>query len=228
MMRARAFTLALLVAPAWAASPLDTIVKARLAEATSPVCVAVGVVRDGPRTAFACSPGAGEVTFGGGSIFPIGSVTKGLTGLLLADMVVQGDVSLDDPASKYARPGAKLPARGGREITLRDLVTHTSGLPRMPPGFAPRDPSNPYADFDADALYASLAQTRLARDIGSQYEYSNMGFMWLSELLARRAGKSFERLMTERIFVPLGMASTRIRLSREDEARLVKGHDGSY
>jgi serine-type D-Ala-D-Ala carboxypeptidase/endopeptidase len=106
-------------------------------------------------------------------------------------------------------------------------VTHISGLPRTPPGFEPRDPLNPYSEFDADALYASLAQTRLARDIGSRYEYSNLGFMWLSELLARRAGKSFDRLMAERIFAPLGMSSTRIGLSRDDEARLVKGHNPS-
>ena len=228
-MRAALAPLLLVAHAAAAATPsLEGIVDRRLKEATSPVCVAVGVVGEERRTALRCSAGAGKATFDARSIFPIGSVTKGLTGLLLADMVVRGEVALDDPASKYARPGAKLPAWGGREIRLRDLVTHTSGLPRTPPGFESRDPSNPYADFDADALYASLAQAQLARDIGSRYEYSNMGFMWLSELLARRAGKSFERLMTERIFLPLGMRSTRIRLSRDDEARLVKGHDASY
>ena len=56
----------------------------------------------------------------------------GFTGLLLADMVRKGEVSLDDPASKYARPGARIPTYQGRPISLRDLVTHTSGLPRMP------------------------------------------------------------------------------------------------
>ena len=228
-MRAALAPLLLAAHAAAASTPsLEAIVDRRLKEADTPVCVAVGVIGDETRTAFRCSAGTGKVDFDPRSIFPIGSVTKGLTGLLLADMVVRGEVALDDPASRYARPGAKLPARGGRAITLRDLVTHTSGLPRTPPGFEPRDPLNPYADLDADALYASLAQTRLARDIGTGYEYSNMGFMWLSELLARRAGKSFARLMTERIFVPLGMTSTRIHLSRDDEARLVKGHDRSY
>jgi CubicO group peptidase (beta-lactamase class C family) len=207
---------------------LDDVVRERLAEADSPVCVAVGVVGSATRTAFACSPGAGAVSFDADSIFAIGSVTKGLTGLLLADMVVRGELGIDDAASKHSRPGAKLPTRAGREITLRDLVTHTSGLPRTPPGFEPRDPANPYGHFDVDALYASLARTELARDIGSRYEYSNLGFMWLSEMLSRRAGKAYEQLLRERILEPLGMTSTGITPSREQQARTVMGHDASY
>lgn len=215
-------------AHAVAARPLAEVVAERLAEADSPVCVAVGVVGETLATHFACGPGAGKVAFDADSIFRIGSVTKGLTGLLLADMVVRGEVSLDDPASRYSRPGARLPTRAGREITLRDLVTHTSGLPRVPADHDPRDPADPYAHYDADALYASLAATPLTRDIGSAYEYSNLGFMWLSEILARRAGTSYEQALRERILLPLGMASSGIRPTREQEARRVKGHDTGY
>src|SRR5258708_12803889 len=142
-------------------------------------------------------------------------------------MVRKGEVSLDDSVTKYSRPGAKLPA-GAEAITLRDIVTQTSGLPRLPPGFRPANPRNPYADFDADALYAALARTELARPIGKTAGYSNFAFMWLSEMLARRAGKPFDALLKERILDPLGMKETSLVRSDEHGERLVTPHALSY
>lgn len=206
---------------------LEAIVRERLASADSPACIAASVIGEQALEVFACGPGAGPSGYDADSIFAIGSVTKGLTGLLLADMVVRGELALDDPASRHSRPGASLP-RGAREITLRDLVTHTSGLPRTPPGHEPRDPANPYGHYDAEALYASLARTRLAREPGAGYEYSNLGFMWLSEILARRAGTSYEALLKERVLAPLGMDSSGVTLAGAQQARAVKGHDRAY
>ena len=60
-------------------------------------------------------------------------------------------------------------------ITLQDLATHTSGLPRLPSNLAPKDPANPYADYSVEQLYQFLSSYQLTRDIGSQYEYSNLG-----------------------------------------------------
>jgi serine-type D-Ala-D-Ala carboxypeptidase/endopeptidase len=189
-------------------SALEGLVKERLEASETPACVAVGVVGSRIQEVFACTSGIAAVPFDRNSIFEIGSITKGLTGLLLADMVRKGEVSLDDPASKYSRPGAKLPAFEGKDITLRDIVTQTSGLPRLPPGFNPANPRDPYADFGADALYAALARTELTRPIGKTAGYSNFGFMWLSEMLARRGGKPFDVLLKERILDPLGMRDT--------------------
>lgn len=208
--------------------PLAALLAARLAETETPACFAVGVVREKTTISFGCSSEAGPVALDRDSLFEIGSITKGLTGLLLADMVRKGEVKLEDPVSMHSRPGAKLPTRGGREITLRDLVTHTSGLPRLPAGFAPKDMRNPYKDFDADALYEALARTELERDIGLSHAYSNLGFMWLSEMLARRAGKPFEALLAERVLIPLGMTSTSIAIPPERQERVVTGHDGGY
>jgi CubicO group peptidase (beta-lactamase class C family) len=73
----------------------------------------------------------------GDTIFEIGSATKVFTSLLLADMVQRGEVALDDPVAKYLPPGVKMPERNGRSITLVDLATHTSGLPRMPMNMTP-------------------------------------------------------------------------------------------
>ena len=205
---------------------LPALVQDQLAQADLPACVAVARIGPKPENAFACGEQAGPDVPDAQTLFEIGSISKGLTGLLLADMVRKGEVRLDDLAAKYSRPSAVLPTRDGRQITLRHLVTHTSGLPRMPEKFAPSDWNNPYADFDADALYKVLAKTRLERDIGLQYSYSNLGYMWLSEILARAGGKPFDVLLSERVLHPLGMNATTIRPA--PGTRVAAGHDAAY
>ncbi len=161
----------------------------------------------------------------GDTVFEIGSITKVFTSLLLADMVQHGEVALTDPVAKYLPPEVKMPERGGRQITLQDLATHTSGLPRMPSNFTPKDPANPYADYSVDQLYQFLSSYQLTRDIGSQYEYSNLGGGLLGHALARRSGMSYEELVRTRICQPLGMKSTGIALSSDLKTRLAVGHD---
>lgn len=159
------------------------------------------------------------------TVFEIGSMTKVFTSLLLADMVQRGEVRLDDPAVKFLPSGASMPERGGRQITLIDLATHTSGLPRLPDNLAPKDPANPYADYSVDQLYQFLSRYTLPRDIGERYEYSNLGGGLLGHILARRAGVDYEDLVHQRITGPLGMGSTAITLSPDLKARMAVGHD---
>lgn len=161
----------------------------------------------------------------GDTVFEIGSVTKVFTSLLLADMVQHGEVALTDPVAKYLPPEVKVPQRGGKQITLEDLATHTSGLPRMPSNFTPKDPANPYADYSVEQMYQFISGYPLTRDIGSQYEYSNLGGGLLGHALARRAGMDYEKLVRSRISKPLGMNDTAITLSPDMKARLAVGHD---
>ena len=161
----------------------------------------------------------------GDTIFEIGSATKVFTSLLLAGMVQHGQVALDDPASKYLPKTVKMPERNGRSITLVDLATHTSGLPRLPGNMKPKDPGNPYADYTVDQLYQFLSSYELKRDIGSQYEYSNLGGGLLGHVLALRAGTDYESLVISRICDPLEMKSTRITLTPEMKTRLAVGHN---
>lgn len=161
----------------------------------------------------------------GDTVFEIGSATKVFTSLLLAEMVERGEIALDDPVAKYLPPGVKMPERNGRVITLVDLATHTSGLPRLPTNLKPKDPANPYADYSAEQLYEFLTGYQLTRDIGSQYEYSNLGGGLLGHVLARRAGTGYETLVRSRICVPLGMNNTGITLTPEMKARLAVGHN---
>ena len=83
------------------------------------------------------------------TVFEIGSITKVFTALLLADMARRGEVGLDDPAARHLPSDFILPLRDGREITLADLATHTSGLPRWP--LLPSDSPPSQAAIDAAA-----------------------------------------------------------------------------
>ncbi len=164
----------------------------------------------------------------GDTVFEIGSITKVFTGILLAQAVVNGEVKLDDPISTYLPEGVTAPEYEGQSITLLDLATHTSGLPRMPSNFHPKDPSNPYADYTMDQMYDFLSGYRLTRAPGSASEYSNYSFGLLGNLLVRRAGQAdYEALLLERITHPLGMDSTRTELTPDMRSRLAAPHTAS-
>ena len=168
---------------------------------------------------------ADPIPVDGKTIFEIGSMTKVFTSLVLTEMVQAGEVKLDDPVAKYLPPGTKVPERNGKQITLVDISTQSSGLPRMPTNFAPKDWDNPYADYGEAQLFQFLAGYSLPRDIGSQYEYSNLAVGLLGDALAHRAGVDYETLVKRRIIEPLRMTSTTITLSPALKARLAKGHD---
>lgn len=144
------------------------------------------------------------------TIFEIGSISKVLTGTLLADMVIRGQVGLDDPVGRYLPPNVHVPSRAGREITLRDLATHASGLPRDPDNQLPADARDPMVAYGEAELYAFLSSYTLARTPGDSVSYSNVGMALLGHALARRAGRGYETLVRERILMPLRMRDTYI------------------
>lgn len=161
----------------------------------------------------------------GHTVFEIGSVTKVFTSLLLADMAGRGEVAPDDPVAKYLPAGVKVPMRGTTAITLQDLATHTSGLPRLPTNLAISNMDNPYASYSVENLHAFLSGYVLTRDIGTQFEYSNLGVGLLGHALALRARSDYETLLKTRILGPLEMRETAIQLSKEMAGRLAAGHN---
>lgn len=166
--------------------------------------------------------GGGEQPAREATRFEIGSITKVFTELLLAEMVARGEVRLDDPVRTLLPPGT-LADGGNRPITLRDLASHYSGLPRLPANLAPTDPADPYAGYDEAKLHAFLKGWVPARRPGAMFEYSNLGVGLLGHVLARRAGKPYEQLLTERILTPLGMADTS---SSNDRLAIPHGESG--
>jgi CubicO group peptidase (beta-lactamase class C family) len=178
------------------------------------VDVAVGVSGAGERL-FAARGRAGPDT-----IFEIGSITKVFTATVLADMALEGLVSLDDPVTG-------LPVRG-RPVTLVDLATHTSGLPRLPKGMlrrALRERGNPYASFTAEDLERAVSEARLRRAPGKRKRYSNFGFGVLGHVLALHAGTDYERLVRTRVCEPVGLADTVVTVPPASEPRFARGHD---
>jgi D-alanyl-D-alanine-carboxypeptidase/D-alanyl-D-alanine-endopeptidase len=130
------------------------ILARRLGDPRNEIGIVVGVVEPNGRRIVTHRPHA----FDGDTVFEIGSVTKVFTALLLADMVLCDEVAFSDPVAKWLPPHVRVPARNGREMTLMDLASHTSGLPRMPSNFKPADPFN-----------LSFAKTRPPRCVSSAH-----------------------------------------------------------
>ena len=225
---------ALLAGPAGAAAqsafPPDSVIRATLEQRVASgrsVGIVVGLREpDGSMHFFAAgAAGPGRPPLDSTSVFEIGSVTKVITGTLLAEMSLTGDVALDDPVQKYLPTGVTMPSRNGIAITLAHLATQSSGLPRLPTNFRPANLADPYADYTPDKLYEFLSGYTLTRDPGAQYEYSNVGVGLLGHALALAAGRPYGDLVKQRILDPLGMTHTAIALTPWMRDRLVAGHN---
>ncbi len=190
--------------------------KGDLAPATS-AGVAIGVFRKGVRRVFAYGAAKPD------SIFEIGSITKTFTGLILAQMIQQSQVRADEPIRELLPVGTVAKPEGS-EITLLDLVTQHSGLPRMPDNFRPANPTNPYADYAVIDLYTYAAQHGVEKPTDAGFLYSNVGVALLGQALANRAGTTYAKLLRREVTGPLGMNDSSISLSESQERRFIPGH----
>jgi len=181
--------------------------------------IVVGILEAGapPRVVACGGTGIGAARVDADSIFEIGSLTKVFTGVLLANMAARGEVALAYPLERYLPEGVHMPGPPWRAITLLDMATHTSALPREPPnlGNTPRD----YASYTTADLYAFLAGYSLPRDPGTRDEYSNL-FALVGHALAHRAGRPYDELLRERVLAPLDLAATGTLVAKDTQ-----GHD---
>lgn len=167
------------------------------------------------------------------TLFEIGSITKTFTGVLLADAVLKGKATLEDSIAKHL-PADLLPTDSPlRSVTLLDLATHTSGLPRLPANLDKgADPNDPYAHYSVEKLYEYLRAFKESDfEKRGEMSYSNLGVGLLGNLLERIAGKPYEELIAETIFTPLGMKSSFIQrkpgvFPASHLERLATGHSG--
>lgn len=188
--------------------------------------IVVGVIDHGAeRVYIAGSAGSGRPA-GEQTLFEIGSVSKTFTATLLAAMVREGSVRLSDPIASYLPVGVRAPGKDGRQITLLDLAEQRSGLPRLPSNMQDVLGDDPYADYTVADMYAFLGGYALTRDPGAAYEYSNYGVGLLGQLLASRAGVTYERLLQHSVLDPLGMRETGFATTgTPDRPALATGHD---
>ena len=167
----------------------------------------------------------GELPDGASSIFEIGSITKVFTATLLADLVLAGVVAYDDPVARHL---PEAPPVQGRPITLEDLSTHRSGLPRIPAGMLLRgltvERADPYASLDDERMLRAIRETAPKRAPGGKFCYSNYGAGLLGYALARAAGTTYDRLVADRITGPLKLPDTGVSLPPGADQRLATGH----
>jgi CubicO group peptidase (beta-lactamase class C family) len=164
------------------------------------------------------------------SLFEIGSITKAFTGVLLADMVSRGEVSLDDGLSRHL-PGPR-PAWRHREPTLLELATHRSALPNTPKGMSRRELAyslglgtrDPWAAVSRDGYQALVERESPRHAPGGRVRYSSMAVGLLGDALAARAGTPYDQLLAERVLEPLGMNATAVRVAPPWSKNLLAGH----
>ena len=151
--------------------------------------------------------------------FRLGALTQLFTANVLAYFVQSGQVSLNDPISKFLSKSMVVPTYHEQEITLGDLATHTSGLPNMPYSLSSR------SNFRVSQMYRFLSLYDLKRAPGSKYEYSHLGYAFLSNLLSRIGKRSFPELVEQIILTPLNLRDTTFTLSHEQKSRYAIGYD---
>jgi serine-type D-Ala-D-Ala carboxypeptidase/endopeptidase len=162
----------------------------------------------------------------GNTVFDIASIEKTFVTTVLADLVKQGLVNLDDPVEKYLPSNnVTVPTYNGHKITLMDLATHTSGLPDFPAGWVRNH------TYTTQQVYNFLSNTTLSSQPGLKAEYSDIGMGLLGHILSLRAGVSFDKLVKDRILNVLdmrstgtGMNATGISVPEDIKSRFAKGH----
>lgn len=213
------------------ASDLKTIMDRDLKQALttgdlapgSPISLAIGVIKGGERRVFIYGAAKPD------SVFEIGSISKTFTGLMLARMVAQGRVRLDEPIRELLPPGAVAkPQNDETEITLLDLATHHSGLPPVPDNYDYSE-SHPFESYTDQQLYAWLGTHGVAKPEDTEFVYSNLGVGLLGDALALRAGTTYAGLLRDEITGPLGMADTVVKVPAGDlRRRFLQGYDDKH
>lgn len=188
----------------------------------------VGIIDQGRTSIFAFGQVSAEnkVAPDANTLFEIGSVSKVFTAILLADAVERGEVKLDDKLGSLLPADVKAPTFEGKELTLVDISTHFSGLPRLPSNLNVTSLENPYATYTKEKLFEFIGSYALPRAPGEKYEYSNLAVGLLGTILAEKAKLSYEDMLRERLTSKLHMNDTLITLGQAHKSRLAPGHRG--
>ena len=159
------------------------------------------------------------------TVYEIGSISKVFTGLLLADAVTSNKLQLDQNAQDLLPNGVRMPNWKDQPITLLDMATHYSGLPRLSNNMPFGNPSNPYVDYPSKLAHEFLNQYQLTRAPGEKREYSNFAVALLGHMVCENAqALSYDKLLQQRIAEPLGMKSTSVQLSSSMKKRFATPH----
>ncbi|MFD8237145.1 serine hydrolase domain-containing protein [Streptomyces sp. NPDC059696] len=190
--------------------------------------VVFALSRDGHRTVLSGGTGPPPPVPREDLRYEIGSATKTFTGLLLARLIHAGELTGEEPAGTLLDGGR---TAGRDPVTLAHLITHTSGLPALPPGFLrralPAWHTNPYARFPADRVVDAYLRHRPRRRPGTRWCYSNYGVAVLGHALAAATCTPWEDLLTDLVLRPLGLRATTLRADDTGFDASGHGKDGA-
>jgi CubicO group peptidase (beta-lactamase class C family) len=190
-------------------------------------CIVIGMVDEHGSRVVSCGTldNGTDQEANGDTVFGLHSMTGTFTSMLLQDMVERGEMEWDDPVAKYLPKSVKLPTCHGKEITLRHLVTETSGLPDFRDMPDRKRADNPYPDLTVEKMYAFVSGCELTNDPGTKHLHGSVDKGLLGQAMALMAGTNYESLVVDRICRPLKMDSTRFTLTPELKSRLANRHN---
>ena len=160
------------------------------------------------------------------TLYEIGSITKSFTGLLLAKFVVEDSLNLDSPVNEFLPDSIDLTDKKGKQVTLKSLATHSSGLPRLPSNLEVTNQYNPYENYDKNSMYSFLSQ-HTPRTIGLQFVYSNLGFGLLGDVLSSYKQTPFRSLIRNQVLKPLHLTHTYFEVPSAQKSHMAKGYLGT-
>jgi CubicO group peptidase (beta-lactamase class C family) len=202
---------------------MDGWVEGRMREERIPG-VALAVVRGG-EVAYVRGYGIADTEgrrVGPQTPFPIGSVSKSFTGLAIAQLAEAGALDLDAPVRSYLPWFQVADERASDEITIRHLLTHTSGFSTLDGNRHRLRRST--ADDALEQRARMLRGARLSAPPGTRFEYSNANYQVLGALIETVTGLSYEAYVAERIYAPLGMAAGFASMPDRTPPDMAMGH----
>ena len=161
------------------------------------------------------------------TLYEIGSISKTMTTTILAKMVLDGDIKLDDPVEEYLPEVSHFPNFNGQKITFRHLADHTSALPNIPNNLFQNDfdESNPFKNYDSALLHDFLEGYELTYAPGTQQEYSNLALGLLGHVLAKIKNTTFKNLLQEEILNTMSLNNSHM-LIPGNESNVAIPYDG--
>lgn len=204
-------------------SALDQILQEAISQDRTGVCLQVAVIGEELIKSSACANKESARKLDFDTAFEIGSISKPMTSLVLAGLIDEGIVSLDDTLESLLPTGVNVPSFKGKPILIRHVITHSSGLPALPSLMDESNLDDPYAALTDQILFDSLKDVQLPAKPGAVLSYSNYAMILLSLGLSRSSGISFDELLEKYVFKPVGMTQS-YALKKPSEINEAQGH----
>lgn len=208
---------------------IERVAKASVVMGQTPG-MAIGILKNGKTTTY--NVGVQNLTTGKPfdeyTIGEIGSISKTMTAMLAAELVNQNRLSLSAPANQYLPASLQMPAKDGKDVTVLQLLNHTSGLPTDPDDIAinPNKLAQPFADYPESRLADFLKRTSLQTVPGTKWHYSNVGMALAGIIVRQLTGQRITKLYDDHIFGPLGMSRSYTNLAEAPTSNVAQGYMG--